>query len=127
MKYLLYSLLFVNNIAFAGVEIHMGNKGFIKWVPDENFKEIVSKMPNNSYPVIIQGKALLGDNIMYRALFNVKPSEDFEYKYTYGVTKDKFTKLHIQYTEKGFTLIHLQKVQLMAIKAHQAIWVKDDL
>ncbi|VAW79773.1 hypothetical protein MNBD_GAMMA12-9 [hydrothermal vent metagenome] len=128
MKYLLYTLLFsFSQVVFAGIAPYTENEDFSKWQHVKYFKEFINSIPGDKYPAIVQGGAVLGGGVVYRALFNLKPSKYFKYKFTYGVTKHEYEKLRFRYTQKGFTLVHLQIVQLMAMKAYQAVWIKNDL
>jgi hypothetical protein len=55
-----------------------------------------------------------------------RPSESFHYKTVYGLNEKDFNEKNIEMHENGFTLIQIQVVQLMHMKSHQAVWVKDD-
>lgn len=128
MKYLLFALFFgFSQISFADLVPYTENEGFSKWHHIETFKELINTIPDDKYPAIIQGGALLGDDVAYRVLFGKKPGKNFKYKFTYGVTEDRYEDLHHTYTQNGFILVHMQTVQLMAIKSYQAVWVKNDL
>ena len=117
MKRILFILL-VSLFQFSNAsEKHQGTINpfeFILWPQD---------IPSNYYPIAIKANALLGDGVSFEAMLNKKPTTNFKYQLIYGVEKQQFDLKNIKFTKLGYTLIHHQVVQLMAIKSHQAIWV----
>ena len=99
---------------------------FSAWMHPSEFDTFFTSKPNNEYPPIIEAKLLLGDGVAYRAVFIKKPSNDFKYKSVHGRSSSFFKEINIKYTNKGFVLIHHQKVMLMGGLSHQATWVRNE-
>ena len=101
-------------------------KDFSQWFHDTEFEKKIKEIPDDSYPILIQAGPLLGDGVAYRYLLVPKPTENFEYKFTFGQNEQNFKSLNLELIESGFTIIHHQTVQLMGGIVHQAVWTKQN-
>ena len=99
---------------------------FSVWMQPTEFDSFYASKPYNEYPIIIEAKLLLGDGVVFRALFIQKPSNDFEFQSEYGISDNSFKKIDTKIKSKGFVLIHHQQVVLMGGLSHQATWVKNE-
>jgi len=126
MKFIFFSFLIIfSQLSYSST--YTETNTFSEWLNIESFSKLIKSAPNEKFPAIIQGGALLGDGVAFRVLFTLKPSDNFEYHITYGTLEKEFTSLNEQYTEAGFTMTHRQTVQLMHGISYQAVWVKSGL
>ena len=96
---------------------------FSAWLQAQEFKSIINSIPSKQYPIIIEAGALLGDGVVFRVLFNNKPTDFLKYEYAYGIDKEEYVRKNKKFKKLGYTLIHHQVVQLMHDKSHQVVWV----
>ena len=127
------TLLFITLLSFLQFSyaetvrgILMEYEEFSEWYNSEEFHSEITNIPSDKYPLNIQAQALLGDGVVFRILYSLRPNNNFKYQYIYGVNEEKFKTENKKYTKLGFTLIHHQMAQSMS-QSHQAVWVKNDL
>ena len=102
-------------------------EGFSQWLHTKDFVKLLGSVPSDKYPAVLQGSALLGDGVVFRALLLPKPNQSFQHKFTYGTSKVGFTKLSNEYEKSGFILIQWQTVRLRSGLSYQGVWVKNRL
>ena len=119
---LILSILLFSNMPLLYAE----ESTFSVWMQPTEFDSFYTSKPYNEYPIIIEAKLLLGDGVVFRALFIQKPSNDFEFQSEYGISDNSFKKIDTKIKSKGFVLIHHQQVVLMGGLSHQATWVKNE-
>lgn len=119
------SMPLVSGQAHAEQVPYTEHQKFSGWLQTAEFETLLKKTKSTQYPIVIQAGALLGDGVVYRVLFVDKPSKAFQHEMVYGVSEKECKQRNRQLADKGYTLIHHQAVQLMAGKAHQAVWVKN--
>lgn len=113
-------------ITHNGVVPFGSHREFSQWQRPGEFELSVKKIPDKQYPAVIQGAPLEGDGVQYRVLLIDKPTKNFQSSFVYGVKASEFDQRHEQLEKNGYVLIQHQVIQLMAFKAHQAVWVKSD-
>ena len=96
---------------------------FSEWMRSEAFDVFYASKAGNVYPVVVEAKPLLGDGVVFRAMFIAKPSHHFRFESVYGISDRHFENIQAKLTSKGFVLIHHQKVMLIGGWSHQATWV----
>lgn len=98
---------------------------FTRWLKQPDFAVRLGKLPDNLYPIAVQGGPLEGDGVVYRMLLVQKPTKDFRSEVVYGAKESEFGARNEELQRNGFVLIQHQTVQLFSFKAHQAVWVKN--
>ena len=119
---LILSILLFSNMPLLYAE----ESTFSVWMQPTEFDSFYASKLYNEYPIIIEAKLLLGDGVVFRALFIQKPSNDFEFQSAYGISDNSFKKIDTKIKSKGLVLIHHQQVVLMGGLSHQATWVKNE-
>jgi hypothetical protein len=80
--------------------------------------------PKTHYPIIIQGGAIPGDGVTYRAIFAEIPSKDFQHVALHGLQTAQYEKKMKELSAPGYVLIYHQQFMAKGGLTHQAVWVK---
>jgi len=115
----------VSSQAHAEQVPYSEHQKFSAWLQTGEFETLLKQTKSTQYPIVIQAGALIGDGVVYRVLLIGKPSKAFQHEMVFGASEKECKQRNKQLVDKGYTLVHHQTVQLMAGKAHQAVWVKN--